>query len=144
MTATTLQTGESADDDAALADALAQCPSVTEESHERRALMTAIWETVCTRTMRTVVPMGSVAPVTITPEYAGDELIAVMQWLRLHEEEAREMHPDRLFRMMRAVATLGMNGSGRAARVDQLRGLTGVPAGTPVRWAELDDERAAS
>jgi hypothetical protein len=105
--------------------------------------MMAIWSTVCTRTRRVAVPMGSSAPVTITPEDASTELLAVMEWLRLHEKEARHLGPDQLYRMMRAVATLGPNGSGRAARADQLRGITDVPTGTPLRWAELDDERTA-
>ena len=126
-----------------LADALAACPPITESSPQRKELMMSIWSTVCTRTRRTVVPMGSAAPVTITPEDASTELIAVMDWLGLHEKEARGLKPDQLYRMMRAVATLGMNGSGRAARADQLRGLTDVPAGTTLRWAELDDERTA-
>jgi hypothetical protein len=124
-----------------LADALAACPPIAEPSSQRQDLMMAIWSTVCTRTQRVVVPMGSSAPVTITPDDASTELIAVMDWLHLHEKEARHLGPDQLYRMMRAVATLGMNGSGRAARADQLRGVTDVPKGTPLRWAELDDER---
>jgi hypothetical protein len=143
MTATAPQTDDAAYD-TDLADALAACPSVTEDSRERKALMEAIWQTVCTRTIRTVVPMGSVKSVTITPEYGGEEVLAVMEWLRLHETEARALTPGRLYRMMRAVATLGMNGSGRAARADQLRGLTDVPAGTPIRWGPVDEERTAS
>lgn len=142
MSATTPDTEADAYD-TALAEALAACPSVGEESRERADLMEVIWKTVCTRTVRMVVPMGSTKSVTITPEYAGDEVLAVMEWLRLHETEARALSPGRLFRMMRAVAMLGMNGSGRAARADQLRGLTGVPAGTPIRWAPVDEEGAA-
>ena len=142
MTATAPQTDDAAYD-THLADALAACPSVAEDSRERKHLMEAIWATVCTRTVRTVVPMGSAKSVTITPEYAGEDLLAVMEWLRLHEPEARDLTPSRLFRMMRAVATLGMNGSGRAARADQLRGLTRVPAGMPIWWAPVDDERTA-
>lgn len=142
MTATTPDT-EAAAYDTAVADALAACPSVGEESSERTDLMEVIWKTVCTRTNRTVVPMGSAKSVTITPEYAGNEVLAVMEWLQLHEAEARALTPGRLFRMMRAVATLGMNGSGRSARADELRGLTGVPSGTPIRWALVDEERTA-
>lgn len=143
MTTTTSRTRTAAHD-TDLADALAACPPITEPSPERQDLMMTIWTSVCTRRSRTVVPMGSAAPVTITSEHASTELLAVMDWLRLHEKEARDLAPDRLYRIMRAVATLGMNGSGRAARADQLRGLTDIPAGTPVRWAEADEERAAS
>lgn len=127
--------------DMALAAALSACPSVHEPSAPREELMLTIWHTVCTRKSRIVVPMGSSAPVTISPEYAPNELIAVMAWLGLHEQEARALTPSQLYRKMRAVATLGMNGSGRAARADQLRGLTEVPSGTPVRWAKVEDER---
>lgn len=127
-----------------VADALAACRSVTEPSQEHEDLMMAIWSTVCTRRSRTVTPMGSVAPVAISSDYASTELIAVMDWLRLHEYEARALSPDRLYRTMRAVATMGMNGSGRAARADQLRGLVDVPAGTPVRWAEVDQDMVVS
>ena len=88
--------------------------------------------------------MGSAAPVTISSDYASTEFLAVMDWLRLHEREAQALAPTELYRMMRAVATRGMNGSGRAARSDLLRGLADVPAGTPVRWADIDDERTAS
>lgn len=143
MTATTPLTPTAAYD-AELAGALAACPPITEPSAQRDSLMLAIWSSVCTRRSRTVVPMGSAAPVTISSDYAATEFIAAMDWLRLHEEEARALPPGQLYRTMRAVATLGMNGSGRAARADQLRGLADVPAGTPVRWAEVDEERAAS
>ena len=127
-----------------LADTLAACASVAEPSQQREDLMMAIWSTVCTCGSRTVTPMGSVAPVAISSDYASTELLAVMDWLRLHEDEARALPPAQLYRTMRAVATLGMNGSGRAARADQLRGLVDVPAGTPVRWTEVDQERVAS
>ena len=143
MTTTTSRTRTAAHD-TDLADALAACPPITEPSPERQDLMMTIWTSVCTRRSRTVVPMGSTAPVTITRDDASTELLAVMDWLRLHEQEARDLAPDRLYRIMRAVATLGMNGSGRAVRADKLRGLTDIPAGTPIRWAEVDEERAAS
>jgi hypothetical protein len=142
MTRTTPQTSSVASE-SDLAEALRACPSTTEPSQQREDLMTAIWATVCTRRNRTVVPMGSAAPVGISSEYASAELLAVMDWLRRHEDEARTLAPDQLYRTMRAVATLGMHGSGRAARADQLRGLTDVPAATAVRWAEIDEERTA-
>lgn len=143
MTATTPLT-KTAAYGTVLACALAACPSVTEPSAQRDHLMLAIWSAVCTRRSRTVIPMGSVAPVIISSEYATTEFLAAVDWLRLHEKEARDLAPDQLYRTMRAVATLGMNGSGRAARADQLRGLAGVPAGIPIRWADVDDERGAS
>ena len=143
MTTTTAPPTGTSGTCADLADALAACPPIAEPSSQRAELMMVIWSTVCTRTRRTVVPMGSAAAVTITPDDASTELIAVMDWLRLHEKEARDLGPNQLYRMMRAVATLGMNGSGRAARADQLRGLTDVPARTPLRWVEIDQERTA-
>lgn len=143
MSNTTPQT-PFAGSETALADALRACPSTTQPSRQREDLMTAIWTTVCTRRNRNVVPMGSAAPVSISSEYASTELLAVMDWLRRHEDEARALPPDQLYRTMRAVATLGMHGSGRAARADQLRGLTDVPAATPVRWAEIDEQQTAS
>ncbi len=123
-----------------LADALAACPSVTDRSPELQDLMAAIWSIVCIRGRRVVVPMGSAGTVTITGEYPSTELIAVMDWLRLHEEQARALTPDGLFRAMRSIGTLGPHGSGRAARMDRLGGLVDVPAGVVVRWIQADDE----
>lgn len=127
-----------------LATALAACPSATRPSPARDALMLAIWSSVCTRSTRTVVPMGSKASVTISTEYATTEFLAVMTWLERHERQARALTPGQLAKAMRAVATLGMDGSARAARRDHLRGLTQVSPGFPVRWAEFDEAGARS
>jgi hypothetical protein len=123
-----------------LARALAACPSVTEPSPEREALMLAIWRLVCTQGpgWRTAVPMGSSAAARISAEYASTEFLAVMNWLRLHEAEARRLKPAKLWRMARAVATRGHQGSARAARTDGSRGVVGVPPGDPISFVDVD------
>jgi hypothetical protein len=93
---------------------------------------------VCTRGLCRVVPMGSRAAVPVTSEHATDELIAAMEWLRVHEDEAREMAPRELFIRLRGVATRGALGSARAAQADALHGMTHVSPGEPVVFAEFD------
>lgn len=122
-----------------LAQALAACPSTTEQSPQRESLMMAIWMFVCTLGpgWRTAVPMGSSTPVRISAEYASTEFLAIMNWLRLHEADARRMKPAALWRMLRAVATRGHQGSGRAARADETRGVVGVPPGDPISFIDV-------
>lgn len=124
-----------------LARTLAACPSVTEPSAGRESLMMAIWTLVCTQGSgwRSVTPMGSVVPVRISAEYASTEFLAVMSWLRLHEASAREMAPDKLWQMLRAIATRGHQGSARAARADGMQGVVGVPAGEPISFVDIDN-----
>lgn len=102
--------------------------------------MLAIWWFVCTQGpgWRRAIPMGSSAPVKISTEYASTEFLAVMNWLRLHEADARRMKPAALWRMLRAVATRGHQGSARAARADETRGVVGVPVGDPISFVDVD------
>ena len=78
------------------------------------------------------------AAIAVTSEHATDELIAAMEWLIGHEDQARAMAPLRLFIMMRGVATRSSLGSGRAARADALHGMTNVSPGDAVAWTHPD------
>jgi hypothetical protein len=126
-----------------IARALAACASLEQPSAERDALWLTVQEAVCTKGLRSVTPLGSRAPVVVSAEHATIELIAAMEWLARHENAARRMGPLRLFVMLRGVATRSPAGSGRAARLDALRGITDVPPGSPVRWSDLDPTDAA-
>ena len=123
-----------------IAEALARCASLTEPSEERNALWLLVQSLLCTRSRRTVIPLGSKAPVVVTADYASQELLAAMEWVVDHEECARAMIPADLYRQMRCAATKGMHGSGRAALADALHGITHVPAGGPLRFYALDSE----
>ena len=123
-----------------IAEALARCASLTEPSEERNALWLLVQSLLCTRSRRTVIPLGSKAPVVVTADYASQELLAAMEWVVDHEECARAMIPADLYRQMRCAATKGMHGSGRAALADALHGFTHVPAGDPLRFSTLDSE----
>ncbi|MDQ5841089.1 MAG: hypothetical protein M3537_08095, partial [Chloroflexota bacterium] len=81
--------------------------------------------------------------VLVTADHATDELIAAMTWLMGHEQEARTMTPLELFISLRGVATKGATGSARAVQSDLLHGMTGVPAGRPIQWWNLDAMGAA-
>jgi hypothetical protein len=126
-----------------LATRLAECPSLEQWSAERDELWLGVRDLVCTRGLCLIVPMGSSSPVPVTPEHSTDELIAAMEWLSTHEEEARRMLPSELFKMLRGVATRGALGSARAAQADSLHGLTHVSPGEPVIFAELDHAEVA-
>ena len=123
-----------------IAEALARCAPLAEPSEERNALWLLVRSLVCTRAQRTVVPLGSKAPVVVTADYASQELLAAMEWVVDHEECARAMIPADLYRKMRSAATKGMDGSGRAALADALHGFTHVPAGGLLRFSALDSE----
>lgn len=126
-----------------LADALARCGTLSQPSSERDELWITVRETVCTKGLCLVVPMGSSAPVPVTADHATDELIAAMDWLRTHESQARAMAPQQLFIMLRGVATKGAFGSARAAQSDALHGMTHVRPGEPVVFADLDRSEVA-
>ena len=123
-----------------IAEALARCAPLTEPSEERNALWLLVQSLLCTRAQRTVIPLGSKAPVVVTADYASQELLAAMEWVVDHEECARAMIPADLYRQMRCAATKGMHGSARAALADALHGFTHVPAGGPLRFCALDSE----
>ena len=127
----------------ALADALARCGTLSQPSPERDELWITVRESVCTKGLCLVVPMGSSAPVPVTADHATDELIAAMDWLRTHESEARAMAPQRLFIILRGVATKGALGSARAAQADALHGMTHVSPGEPVVFAYLERAEVA-
>ena len=121
-----------------LAYALARCDSLAVPSAAKDELWLTIRELVCTRSLCRIVPMGSTSAVPVTAEHSTDELIAAMEWLRGHEDEAREMAPLALFKMLRGVATRGALGSARAAQADALHGMTHVRPGEPVVFADFD------
>jgi hypothetical protein len=129
---------------AQIAEALANCGPLVESSEARDALWLVVQSLVCTKAQRTVVPLGSKAPVVITADYACQELLAAMEWLFSHEGCARAMNPADLYRQMRSAATKGMHGSGRAAQADALHGFTHVPAGDPLRFSALDSDEAVA
>lgn len=127
----------------ALVDALAHCGALGEPSPQRDELWVTVRETVCTKGLCLVVPMGSSSPVPVTADHATDELIAAMDWLRTHESQARAMAAKQLFIMLRGVATKGALGSARAAQSDALHGMTHVRPGEPVVFAALDRSEVA-
>lgn len=120
----------------AVADALARCGPLAEDSPQKEALWHVLQETVCTREQRMVVPLGSSTPVLVTPEHASQELIAAMSWLRAREERARHLSPMDLFIMLVGVATRGAAGSARAAQSDALCGITNVSPGNPIVFVD--------
>jgi len=124
---------------ARLAKALAGCPNLDRPSKARDNLWTVLWSTICTRHSVSVAPFGSTSAVTVTDEHASAELIAAVEWLGGNEATARSLSPSVLLAKLRSVGTQGDHGSARAARADELHGLTGVSPGDALRWVELDD-----
>jgi len=124
-------------------EALVRCPPLSTQSPDRDRLWLVVRDCICTRGTAAVTPLGSSSQILVTSEYATDELIAAMSWLRAHDDDARKLRPLELFIMLRGVATKGANGSGRAAQADALHGMTGVEQGQPVRWRNLDETGAA-
>ncbi len=125
----------------AVADALARCGPLGEESPERDQLWHVLQDTICTRERRLVVPLGSSTPIQVTPDLASQELLAAMDWLTAREQHARRLSPMDLYIMLVGVATRGASGSGRAAQSDALRGMTNVSPGNPIVF--VDESRAA-
>ena len=127
---------------AAVAAALADCPSLKDPSSQRDVLWLAVEHHVCTKAVVYVVPLGSSSAIPVDRGYATDELVASMSWLLEHEEEARALPPLKLFIRLRGEATRGRLGSARRAQADALHGMTEVPPGRPVRFLALDDDEA--
>lgn len=123
--------------------ALSACPPLSDRSPQRDRLWLVARSDICTRGSTCVTPLGSSAQVVVTADHATDELIAAMTWLIAHEQQARTMLPLELFVALRGVATRGATGSARAVQSDLLHGMTGVPAGRPIRWWNLDATGAA-
>lgn len=119
--------------------ALAACPSVRSASAARDRLWFAVRDLVCTTSKRRFAPAGSCLAVEVTADDASAELLAAMRWLLAHEEQARRMPPAELARALLREAHHGTHGSARAARADQLHGLTEVPAGVWLGFAPLDE-----
>lgn len=118
-----------------VADALAACDSLAVESPAREHLWLTVLDCICTKGTAYTNPLGSRSLVMVTEDYSSIELIAVMEWIIANEAAARAMESQALFIRLRGQATRGCNGSGRAAQADQLRGLTNVSPGNPVRFA---------
>lgn len=115
--------------------ALAATPPLRWPSTERDRLWLTVREAVCTRGRIRACPMGSTAPQDVGGDDSRqDELLAAMSWLTEHEQEARRLPPDELFRHLRGVAVRGKSGSARAAQADALHGMTGVTPGNPVSF----------
>lgn len=115
--------------------ALAATPPLRWPSAERDRLWLAIQDAICTRGAIRACPMGSTAPQDIGGQDARhDELLAAMSWLTNHEQQARQLAPDELFRHLRGVAVRGKHGSARSAQADALHGMTGVAPGNPVSF----------
>ncbi|GAB3059134.1 hypothetical protein GCM10027053_21300 [Intrasporangium mesophilum] len=127
-----------------LAEALAACSRLDRASEELDRLWLAVRDAVCTRGLCRVTPLGSSSTIPITSEYATDELIAAIEWLVAHAEEARALSPTDLFIKLRGVATRGAAGSARAAQSDALHGMTHVSPGDPVVFADADPVELAS
>ncbi|WP_141823316.1 hypothetical protein [Humibacillus xanthopallidus] len=121
-----------------LAARLSDCATLSKSSPEKDELWIAVRDVVCTRSVCLVTPMGSSSPVPVTSDHASQELIAAMEWLIAHEEQARTLAPMELFIMLRGVATKGAIGSARSAQSDALHGMTHVSPGEPVTFAEID------
>lgn len=127
-----------------IAQALAACPALGTESAERDALWFVVQEAICTRGTCMVTPLGSSSTILVTPDHASEELLAAMEWLTNHEQEARSLSGHALFIKLRGVATRGGAGSGRAVQRDQLHGLTHVSPGDPVVFDHANPMDAAS
>jgi hypothetical protein len=117
--------------------ALAATPPLRWPSPQRDRLWLAIQDAICTRGRIRACPMGSSAPQEIGGDDARqDELLAAMSWLTDHEQQARSLAPDDLFRHLRGIAVRGKHGSARSAQADALHGMTGVAPGRPVSFKE--------
>ena len=115
--------------------ALAATPPLRWPSAERDKLWLAIRDAICTRGRIRACPMGSSTPQEIAGDDARhDELLAAMSWLTDHEQQARQLSADALFRHLRGVAVRGKHGSARSAQADALHGMTGVTPGNPVSF----------
>ena len=115
--------------------ALAATPPLRWPSVERDKLWLAIQDAICTRGRIRACAMGSSTPQEIGGDDARqDELLAAMSWLTDHEQRARQLSPDDLFRQLRGVAVRGKHGSARSAQADALHGMTGVTPGNPVSF----------
>ena len=126
-----------------VAEALMACPTLSQPSPELEAIWFAVRDTICTRGLCLVTPLGSSSPIEVTADQASEELLAAMEWLIRHEAEARRLAPHPLFVRLRGVATRGSGGSARSAQQDSLHGLTHVAAGQPVVFTD-DDRDVAS
>jgi hypothetical protein len=122
--------------------ALSDCPRLDLASRQRDQLWLVVRDEVCTRFSAEVVPLGSVAAVTVTEDHATAELICAMEWLFKHEVQARELRADALYSYLRCAATRGDRGSARAAQADALRGMTNVRPGDAVQWLTSELEEA--
>jgi len=115
--------------------ALAATPPLRWPSVERDKLWLALQDAICTRGRIRACAMGSSTPQEIGGDDARqDELLAAMSWLTDHEQQARQLAPDDLFRQLRGVAVRGKHGSARSAQADALHGMTGVTPGNPVSF----------
>jgi hypothetical protein len=123
--------------------ALNACPPLSDHSLQRDRLWLVARDAVCTRGSACVTPLGSSTQVVVTADHATAELIAAMTWLFAHEQQARTMLPLELVVSLRGIATRGAAGSARAVQSDLLHGMTGVPAGRPTQWWNLDAMGAA-
>ena len=127
-----------------VAEALAMCTSLAQPSPEFEGLWFTVRENICTRGLCLVTPLGSSSSIPVTAEHATSELLAAMEWLIGHEDEARSLTPMLLFIKLRGIATRGASGSARAAQSDALHGLTHVSPGDPVVFTDIDPIEAAS
>lgn len=123
-----------------LAAALAACPDLRASCPRSEAVWLAMRDSICTRSRCSVTPLGGTAPITVTNEYAGQELSEAMTWLRAHEELARSLSPTMLFRHLRGAATKGANGSARMAQQDALHGVTHVMADDSLAFVCFESE----
>ena len=115
--------------------ALAATPPLRWPSAERDKLWLTIQDAICTRGKIRACAMGSSTPQEIAGDDARhDELLAAMSWLTDHEQQARQLSADALFRHLRGVAVRGKHGSARSAQADALHGMTGVTPGNPVSF----------
>ena len=120
----------------ALHTALARTRCLHQPSPQRDALWFTVQATICTRGHTVGIALGSTTEQDIGGEDArGDELVAAMLWLTAHEDVARLMSPQQLFRRLRGVAVRSHCGSARTAQADSLHGMTGVTSGAPVQFA---------
>lgn len=127
-----------------ITEALAVCPALDQPSVQRDDLWLVVQETICTRGTCMVNPLGSSSTILVTSEDATEELLAAMEWLTAHEQEARSLSGHLLFIKLRGVATRGATGSGRAVQRDRLHGLTHVSPGDPVVFTYADPVEVAS
>jgi hypothetical protein len=126
----------------AVVRALSECPQLGRPSNERDQLWLVVRDVVCTHVSAEVVPLGSAAAVTVTEDHATAELICAMEWLIKHETQARTLRADVLYSYLRSAATRRDRGSARAARADELRGMTNVRPGDVVQWLTGDEEES--